>query len=96
MGVESSNTLDLSVQIGHTKLKTPIITASGTFGYNTEYEEFVDLKNIGAIVTKGLTLKPKAGNPQPRIKEVPHGLINSIGTSKYRNKRIYQHKTTLF
>jgi len=77
MGV--ANCADLSVQIGNLKLKNPIITASGTFGYNNEYQDFMDLTNLGAIVTKGLTLTPKPGNPQPRVKEVPHGLINSIG-----------------
>lgn len=70
---------DLSVNIGKLKLKNPIITASGTFGYADEYEDYVDLQNIGAIITKGITLNPREGNPQPRIKEVKNGLINSIG-----------------
>lgn len=70
---------DLSVNIGKLKLKNPVTTASGTYGYADEYKDFVDLQNIGAIVTKGITLKPRAGNPQPRIKEVPNGLINRIG-----------------
>lgn len=75
MGVKT----DLSVKIGSLILQNPIITASGTFGYNTEYENYMDLNKIGALVTKGITLNPKPGNPQPRIKEVPNGLINSIG-----------------
>ncbi len=75
MGVKT----DISVKIGGLALKSPIITASGTFGYNTEYENYMDLSRIGAIVTKGITLKPRQGNPQPRIKEVPNGMINSIG-----------------
>lgn len=76
MGVAS---VDLSVQIGSMRLKNPIITASGTFGYNDEYSDFMDLQGIGAIITKGITLRPRSGNPQPRIKEVKGGLINSIG-----------------
>ncbi|MFH0702427.1 MAG: dihydroorotate dehydrogenase [bacterium] len=70
---------DLSVNIDDLKLKNPIITASGTYGYADEYENFVDLQNIGAIITKGITLNPREGNLQPRIKEVKGGLINSIG-----------------
>lgn len=77
--VEKINKPDLSINIGKLQLKNPIITASGTFGYNDEYEEFINLDNIGAIVTKGITLEPRGGNPQPRIAEVKNGLINSIG-----------------
>ncbi len=75
MGIKT----DLSTKIGSLSLQNPVLTASGTFGYNTEYENFMDLEKIGAIVTKGITLKPGQGNPQPRIKEVCGGLINSIG-----------------
>lgn len=70
---------DLSVKIGQLKLKNPLITASGTYGYADEYEEYVNLSNVGAIVTKGMTLNPRQGNPQPRIKEVQGGMINCIG-----------------
>jgi len=70
---------DLSVKIGKLNLKNPIITASGTFGYADEYEEYVNLQKLGAIVTKGITLKPREGNPQPRIREVRSGMINWIG-----------------
>lgn len=79
MGIEKTSAIDLSTKIGFLRLKNPVITASGTFGYNNEYEEFLSLKNLGAIVTKGITFNPKKGNPQPRIKEVSNGLINSIG-----------------
>lgn len=79
MGIENKNIADLAVKIGGLKLKNPVITASGTFGYNNEYEEFLNVKNLGAVITKGITLNPKKGNPQPRIKELPNGLINSIG-----------------
>jgi len=77
--VNNSVKPDLSVNIGDFRLKNPIITASGTYGYVNEYEDFVNLENIGAIVTKGITLNPKVGNPQPRIGEVRGGLINCIG-----------------
>ena len=70
---------DTSVNIGKLKLKNPILTASGTFGYTNEYDDFMNVANIGAIITKGITLNPKIGNPQPRIKEIKNGLINSIG-----------------
>ncbi|OGI02635.1 MAG: dihydroorotate dehydrogenase B catalytic subunit [Candidatus Melainabacteria bacterium GWF2_37_15] len=71
--------MGMKVKIGSLILQNPIITASGTFGYNTEYKDFMDLTKIGALITKGITLHPRQGNPQPRIKEVPNGMINSIG-----------------
>ncbi|UCD34487.1 MAG: dihydroorotate dehydrogenase [Nitrospiraceae bacterium] len=72
-------TPDLSVTIGRLTLKNPVMTASGTFGYGDEYAEFIDLNSIGAIVVKGLSLTPKAGNPPPRIIETPSGMLNAIG-----------------
>jgi dihydroorotate dehydrogenase (NAD+) catalytic subunit len=60
-------------------LPNPILVASGTFGYGTEYEESLDLSRLGAIVVKGLSLNPRAGNTPPRLAETPAGLINSIG-----------------
>ncbi|MEF9426725.1 MAG: dihydroorotate dehydrogenase [Candidatus Mariimomonas ferrooxydans] len=71
--------INLSVNLGKLKLKNPVITASGTFGYGDEYSEFVDLNNLGAVVTKGISIKPMKGNPTPRICETPCGLLNSIG-----------------
>jgi len=68
---------NLSVKIGNIFLKNPVIPASGTFGI--EYEEIVPFERLGAFITKGLTLKPKQGNPGPRIFETPSGLLNSIG-----------------
>ena len=70
---------DLSIKIGHTTFKNPIFVASGTFGYGTDNPELVDVSNIGAIVTKSITLNPREGNPPPRIVETPSGMINSIG-----------------
>ncbi|MBI5666159.1 MAG: dihydroorotate dehydrogenase [Nitrospirae bacterium] len=71
--------IDLTVNIGRIKLKNPVMTASGTFGYGDEYAEFIDLNRLGAIVVKGLSLKPKEGNPPPRIVETPSGMLNAIG-----------------
>src|SRR6185369_8243249 len=70
---------DMSVEIAGIKLRNPVMTASGTFGYGQEFAEYVDLERIGAFVTKGLSLKPKAGNPTPRIVETPGGMLNAIG-----------------
>jgi len=71
--------VDLNVKIGKVRLKNPVLVASGTFGYGEEFKDLVDLKKLGAIVTKTITLKPKEGNPPPRIYETPSGLLNSIG-----------------
>ncbi len=73
------NKKSLQVKIGRMRLKNPIIGASGTFGYGIEYKKFLSLDSIGGFVTKGLSLEPRKGNPEPRIKETPSGLINSIG-----------------
>ena len=70
---------DLSVKIGKIKLKNPVIVASGTFGFGEEYEDFLDPGQVGAIVSKGISLKPMIGNPPPRIFETEGGIINSIG-----------------
>lgn len=69
----------MSVEIGSIKLRNPVMTASGTFGYGEEFSQYVDLEKIGAFVTKGLSLKPRAGNPTPRIVETPGGMLNAIG-----------------
>lgn len=70
---------DMSVQVAGIRLRNPVMTASGTFGYGREFSGYMDLEKIGAIVTKGLSLKPKAGNPMPRIVETPGGMLNAIG-----------------
>jgi dihydroorotate dehydrogenase (NAD+) catalytic subunit len=69
----------LNVRLGPLALKNPITTASGTFGYGLEFTDFVDLSAIGALCTKGLSLKPHAGNAPPRICETPAGMLNAIG-----------------
>ncbi|MFV1976046.1 MAG: tRNA-dihydrouridine synthase, partial [Candidatus Scalindua sp.] len=71
--------MNLAVKIGKLKLKNPVMTASGTFGYGEEYSEFVDINKLGAVVVKGLSLLPKEGNPPPRIIETPAGMLNAVG-----------------
>lgn len=71
--------MNLAVNIGGIWMKNPVMPASGTFGYAWEYKDLVDLNRLGAIVTKGITLEPRQGSPQPRIYETPAGLINRIG-----------------
>jgi len=70
---------DLSVTIGKIKLRNPVIVSSGTFGFGEEFEDFFDLNHLGAIISKGISLKPMKGNPPPRIFETEGGIINSIG-----------------
>lgn len=74
--IDKSN---LEVEIGGIKLKNPVMTASGTFGYGQEFSTFIDLDRLGAMVLKGITLKPKMGNSPPRIIETPSGILNAIG-----------------
>jgi dihydroorotate dehydrogenase (NAD+) catalytic subunit len=71
--------VDLSVNVGSLKLRNPIMLASGTVGYGNEISEFTDLNEIGGIVTKSLSLKPRKGNPPQRIVETPSGMLNAIG-----------------
>ena len=73
------NKPNLEVDIAGIKLKNPVITASGTFGYGQEYAPFIDLNKLGAMILKGIFLNPKMGNPPPRIIETPSGMLNSIG-----------------
>ena len=70
---------DLAVHIGGLKLKNPVMTASGTFGYGEEYAPYLDMNQLGAIVVKGLSLEPRMGNPPPRIMETPCGMLNAVG-----------------
>jgi dihydroorotate dehydrogenase (NAD+) catalytic subunit len=84
--------VDLSVMIGKLRLKNPVMTASGTYGYGEEYAEFIDLNRLGAIVVKGLSLEPKEGNPPPRIIETPSGMLNSIGLQNIGIERFIKEK----
>ncbi len=72
-------TIDLSVTIAGIRMKNPLMVASGTFGYGEAYASFIDNNILGAIVTKGISLKPSRGNPPPRIVETPSGMLNAIG-----------------
>lgn len=69
----------MNVEIAGLKLKNPVMTASGTFGYGEEYSDYVDLNRLGGIVVKGLSLKPRPGNPPPRIMETSGGMLNAVG-----------------
>jgi dihydroorotate dehydrogenase (NAD+) catalytic subunit len=69
----------LSVKIGKLKLNNPVLVSSGTFGYAEEFKDFIDLRRLGAIVTKTITLNPRKGNAPPRTCETPAGMLNSIG-----------------
>ena len=71
--------MDMSVTIAGVELKNPVMTASGTFGSGMEYSEFVDIDKLGAVVTKGVSLTPWAGNPTPRVAETYGGMLNAIG-----------------
>lgn len=84
--------VDLSVQIGLLKLKNPVLTASGTFGYGTEYRNYFNVNQLGGIVTKTITLEPREGNPTPRIAETPAGMLNSIGLANVGAKRFLEEK----
>jgi len=71
--------MKMEIEIGGLKFKNPIMTASGTFGSGEEYSEFVDLNQLGAVVTKGVAIRPWEGNSTPRIAETPSGMLNAIG-----------------
>lgn len=71
--------VQLNTNIGSLELKNPVMTASGTFGYGTEYADFMDISRLGAIIVKGTTLNSRQGNPYPRMAETPSGMLNAVG-----------------
>jgi dihydroorotate dehydrogenase (NAD+) catalytic subunit len=77
--VSDPASVDTRVDLGGIALRNPVLTASGTFGYGTEFAPFLDLRRLGGFVAKSLTLAPRFGNPPPRIAEVPSGMLNAIG-----------------
>jgi dihydroorotate dehydrogenase (NAD+) catalytic subunit len=84
---------DLSVDLapGHKhglRLRNPVMVASGTFGYGTEYQKLIDIQRLGAICSKGITPRPRPGNPTPRIAETPAGMLNAIGLQNIGVKRV--------
>ncbi len=83
---------DLSVSIGGLRLKNPVMTASGTFGYAKEFEPYVNLHRLGAVVVKGISLEPRAGNPPPRIVETSCGMLNAIGLENVGVDRFISEK----
>jgi dihydroorotate dehydrogenase (NAD+) catalytic subunit len=83
---------DLTVRIGGLTLKNPVITASGTFGYGTEFSGYFDAGRLGGIITKTVTLEPREGNPMPRIAETPAGMLNSIGLANVGAERFLAEK----
>jgi dihydroorotate dehydrogenase (NAD+) catalytic subunit len=71
--------VDMSVNLGGLQMQNPVAVASGTFGYGREYQPYMDISKIGAVIVKGTTLEPRCGNPPPRIYETPAGMLNAIG-----------------
>ena len=84
---------NLNVNIGELKLKNPVMTASGTFGYGEEFMDFIDIARIGGIIVKGTTIHKREGNPYPRMAETPSGMLNAVGLQNkgvnYFVKHIY-------
>lgn len=84
--------VDLSVQLGDLTLKNPVLTASGTFGYGLEFSPYLELGKLGGLVTKGLSPRPREGNPPPRIVETPSGMLNAIGLQNVGIERFLSEK----
>ena len=84
---------DLRVNIAGLELVNPVLTASGTFGYGIEYQDFIDLSELGGVIVKGTTLEPREGNPYPRMAETAQGMLNCVGLQNkgvdYFCKQIY-------
>ncbi len=83
---------DLEVRIGSLVLRNPVLTASGTFGYAREFEQFVNLHRLGGVVVKGISLEPRPGNPPPRIVETSCGMLNAIGLENVGVERFIAEK----
>ena len=85
--------VNLGFSIGDLEFKNPVLTASGTFGYGSEFDDFFDVSRLGGIILKGTTLEPREGNPYPRMAETPSGMLNSVGLQNkgidYFEKSIY-------
>jgi dihydroorotate dehydrogenase (NAD+) catalytic subunit len=85
--------VNIGISIGNLKFKNPVITASGTFGYGSEFDDFIDVSRLGGIILKGTTMEPREGNPYPRMAETPSGMLNAVGLQNkgidYFVKNIY-------
>lgn len=84
--------VNLSVDIAGIKMKNPIMAASGTFGYGEEYEDYIPINRLGALITKGISLKPHAGNPPPRLAETIGGMLNAIGLQNIGVEALIEEK----
>jgi len=93
--MSQGSSLDLSLNFAGIKMKNPVMTASGTFGYGEELLEVFDVNQLGAIVVKGTTLEPRWGNPLPRIAETPSGMLNSIGLQNVGVEGLIKEKLPL-
>src|ERR1035437_453000 len=71
--------VNLGFSIGDLHFKNPVLTASGTFGYGSEFDDFLDVSKLGGIVLKGTTIEPREGNPYPRMAETSAGMLNAVG-----------------
>lgn len=91
---EQANMPDLQVDIGSLPIANPVMTASGTFGYAREFEQLMDLRRLGAVIVKGISLHPRAGNAPPRICETSCGMLNAIGLQNVGVDRFIAEKMT--
>jgi dihydroorotate dehydrogenase (NAD+) catalytic subunit len=99
--VETRNRASLEVDLapkrsGALRLRNPVMTASGTFGYGTEYAKLVDVERLGAVVSKAITLRPRDGNRQPRIAETPAGMLNAIGLQNVGVEAVLREKAPIW
>lgn len=84
--------MNTNIRVGNIDLKNPVIVASGTYGYASEYGDVINVNNLGAIVVKGISIEPSKGNPEPRIAETPCGMLNSIGLENVGIKAFIEKK----
>lgn len=85
--------VNLGFSIGDLHFRNPVLTASGTFGYGSEFDDFFDVSRLGGIILKGTTIEPREGNPYPRMAETPSGMLNSVGL---QNKGIDYFETSIY
>lgn len=88
------NKVNLSVEIAGIKMRNPIMAASGTFGYGEEYRDYIPINRLGALITKGISLKPQAGNPPPRLVETTGGMLNAIGLQNIGVNALLEEKVS--
>ncbi len=82
---------ELNIEIAGLRLKNPVLTASGTFGYGTEFDDFIEINTLGGIIVKGTTLHPRQGNAYPRMAETPSGMLNAVGLQNGGVKYFCEH-----